>query len=86
MLDLFGESCTERKYSFVRLDGSTPTNTRMGIVDRFNDPQGADRNFSYLRRILLLLIQMACLRNLFIEFEGWRSRFKFDRSITTYPL
>ncbi|EFX87055.1 RAD54B meiotic recombination protein, partial [Daphnia pulex] len=45
MLDLFGESCTERKYSFVRLDGSTPTNTRMGIVDRFNDPQGADRVF-----------------------------------------
>jgi DNA repair and recombination protein RAD54B len=61
MLDLFGESCTERKYSFVRLDGSTPTNTRMGIVDRFNDPQGADRNFSYLRRILLLLIEMASL-------------------------
>ena len=44
MLDLFGESCTERKYSFVRLDGSTPTNTRMGIVDRFNDPQRTESN------------------------------------------
>lgn len=45
MLDLFGEACTERGYSFLRLDGSTPTNTRMGLVDRFNDPQGTNRNF-----------------------------------------
>ena len=57
MLDLFGESCTERKYSFLRLDGSTPTNSRMGLVDRFNDPQGTDRNLSHLRKMFLLLIQ-----------------------------
>ncbi|XP_057380226.1 DNA repair and recombination protein RAD54B-like [Daphnia carinata] len=45
MLDLFGEACTERSYSFLRLDGSTPTSSRMGLVDRFNDPHGTERIF-----------------------------------------
>ncbi|KAI9557966.1 RAD54B meiotic recombition protein [Daphnia sinensis] len=45
MLDLFGEACNERSYSFLRLDGSTPTSSRMGLVDRFNDPHGTERIF-----------------------------------------
>ncbi|XP_045027998.1 DNA repair and recombination protein RAD54B isoform X2 [Daphnia magna] len=45
MLDLFGETCTERNYSFLRLDGSTQTSSRMGLVDRFNDPHGTERIF-----------------------------------------
>jgi len=45
MLDLFGETCAERGYSSLRLDGSTPTALRMGLVDRFNDPQGEERIF-----------------------------------------
>jgi len=45
MLDLFGETCTQRGYSSLRLDGSTPTALRMGLVDRFNDLQGKDRKY-----------------------------------------
>ena len=45
MLDLFGQACTKREYSHLRLDGSTPTTARMRLVDRFNDPQGCERIF-----------------------------------------
>jgi len=45
MLDLMGETCTQRGYHLLRLDGSTATASRMGLVDRFNDPQGKDRIF-----------------------------------------
>ena len=53
MLDLFGEICTEKHFSFLRLDGSTPTNLRMGLVDRFNDLQGPDRKISLSIQIFL---------------------------------
>jgi hypothetical protein len=86
MLDLFGESCTERKYSFLRLDGSTPTNSRMGLVDRFNDPQGIDRNLSHLQKNVSFINSTVISRNFFIEFEGWWSWFKFDWSFTTHSL
>ncbi len=51
MLDLFGEACAERQYRYLRLDGSTPTNARMGLVDRLNDPQGVDRNFTFTSNV-----------------------------------
>lgn len=43
MLDLFETACKEHEYAFLRLDGSTPTDSRMGLVDRFNDPTGIQR-------------------------------------------
>ena len=41
-LDLFEKLCRQRRYSFVRLDGSMAINKRMKIVDRFNDPDSSD--------------------------------------------
>lgn len=35
-LDVFETMCGEDGYSFLRLDGATPTNKRQAIVDRFN--------------------------------------------------
>jgi SNF2 family DNA or RNA helicase len=35
-LDLLERMCETNKWSFVRLDGSTPPNSRQDIVDRFN--------------------------------------------------
>ena len=55
MLDIFGDACTERRYSYLRLDGATPTNTRMGLVDRFNDPHGSDRNRFCLYTFMLMI-------------------------------
>ena len=41
-LDLFEKLCRQRKYNFVRLDGSMAIKKRMKIVDRFNDPESSD--------------------------------------------
>lgn len=43
MLDFFGEACDQRKYGWLRLDGSTQATTRMGLVDRFNDSTSPER-------------------------------------------
>ena len=69
MLDLFGEACTERQYRYLRLDGSTPTSARMGLVDRLNDPQGQDRNshFTFQFGLAFLFIIHLLIRNFFAE-------------------
>ena len=46
MLDLMAKTCDERRYPHFRLDGSTATAARMGLVDRFNDPQGSERTLT----------------------------------------
>ena len=43
MLDLFENACKEQQYEFLRLDGSTQTDSRMSLVDRFNDRTGSQR-------------------------------------------
>ncbi|TRY69409.1 hypothetical protein TCAL_13441 [Tigriopus californicus] len=42
VLDLMGELCTHYDYPFLRLDGSTSTNQRQVVVNRFNDRLGKD--------------------------------------------
>lgn len=42
VLDLLGELCTHYEYPFLRLDGSTSTNQRQVVVNRFNDRLGKD--------------------------------------------
>ncbi|XP_020575569.1 DNA repair and recombination protein RAD54 [Phalaenopsis equestris] len=37
-LDLFAQLCCERKYPYVRLDGTTSIGKRQKLVNRFNDP------------------------------------------------
>lgn len=37
-LDLFAQLCRERRYPFLRLDGSTAINKRQKLVNRLNDP------------------------------------------------
>ncbi|SCV74367.1 BQ2448_6799 [Microbotryum intermedium] len=39
-LDILARLCDDRKYGFVRLDGSMSTTKRQKLVDRFNDPDG----------------------------------------------
>ncbi|XP_049935470.1 protein CHROMATIN REMODELING 25-like [Nymphaea colorata] len=36
-LDLFAQLCRERRYPFLRLDGSTSISKRQKLVNRFND-------------------------------------------------
>ncbi|PKA56106.1 DNA repair and recombination protein RAD54 [Apostasia shenzhenica] len=37
-LDLFAQLCRERRYPYVRLDGTTSIGKRQKLVNRFNDP------------------------------------------------
>ena len=37
-LDLIGQMCSERRYPYVRLDGSTTIGKRQKLVKQFNDP------------------------------------------------
>lgn len=37
-LDLFSQLCRERRYPFLRLDGTTSISKRQKLVNRFNDP------------------------------------------------
>ncbi|KAL8541379.1 hypothetical protein ACS0TY_002583 [Phlomoides rotata] len=37
-LDLFSQICRERRYPFLRLDGTTSISKRQKLVNRFNDP------------------------------------------------
>lgn len=37
-LDLFAQLCRERRYPYLRLDGTTSINKRQKLVNRFNDP------------------------------------------------
>ncbi|XP_039172560.1 protein CHROMATIN REMODELING 25 [Eucalyptus grandis] len=37
-LDLFAQLCRERRYPYLRLDGSTTISKRQKLVNRFNDP------------------------------------------------
>ncbi|XP_057964453.1 protein CHROMATIN REMODELING 25 isoform X2 [Malania oleifera] len=37
-LDLFAQLCRERRYPYLRLDGTTTINKRQKLVNRFNDP------------------------------------------------
>lgn len=41
-LDLMEKLCRNKKYGYVRLDGSMNVNKRSKIVSRFNDPQGKE--------------------------------------------
>jgi DNA repair and recombination protein RAD54 and RAD54-like protein len=41
-LDLFEKMCRLRKYGCLRLDGTMNVNKRQKLVDRFNDPDGAE--------------------------------------------
>lgn len=42
MLDILEGFCHRRGYGFLRLDGSTPTSKRQGIVERFNNKHGTE--------------------------------------------
>jgi SNF2 family DNA or RNA helicase len=39
-LDLLDKLCQLRGYSFARLDGATPVDQRIALVNRFNGPDG----------------------------------------------
>lgn len=41
-LDLFERMCRSRRYGCLRLDGSMGVSKRQKLVDKFNDPQGAE--------------------------------------------
>ena len=41
-LDLFDRLCRNRGYGSLRLDGSMAVNKRQKLVDKFNDPNGAE--------------------------------------------
>lgn len=45
-LDLFAQLCKERRYPYLRLDGSIATSKRQLLVKRFNDP--AEQQFAFL--------------------------------------
>lgn len=45
-LDLFAQICRERKYPFLRLDGTTSIGKRRKLVQRFNDP--SQNEFAFL--------------------------------------
>ena len=36
-LDLFAQLCRDKKYPYIRLDGSTSASKRQTLVDKFND-------------------------------------------------
>lgn len=44
-LELFAQLCRERRYPFLKLDGSTSISKRQKLVNRFNDPSKV-REFS----------------------------------------
>lgn len=44
-LDMFDRLCRERNYGVLRLDGSMNVNKRQKLVDKFNDPEGAESVF-----------------------------------------
>lgn len=46
-LDILGKLLDGLSYTWIRLDGSTPQNKRMGIVDRFNNAS-AEKCFAFL--------------------------------------
>lgn len=37
-LDLFAQLCRERRYPYLRLDGTTSISKRQKLVNHFNDP------------------------------------------------
>ncbi|BGP16166.1 hypothetical protein JCM10213_006101 [Rhodosporidiobolus nylandii] len=41
-LDMFEKLCANRKYGFLRLDGTMNVTKRQKLVDRFNDPDGKE--------------------------------------------
>ncbi|KAL8674499.1 MAG: hypothetical protein Q9168_001091 [Polycauliona sp. 1 TL-2023] len=41
-LDMFDKLCRSRGYGSLRLDGSMAVNKRQKLVDKFNDPEGAE--------------------------------------------
>ncbi|KAK3733948.1 hypothetical protein QZH41_010769 [Actinostola sp. cb2023] len=41
-LDIFEKLCRQRRYQYVRLDGTMSIKKRQKIVDSFNDPKGSD--------------------------------------------
>ncbi|KAJ7967452.1 Protein CHROMATIN REMODELING like [Quillaja saponaria] len=41
-LDLFAQLCRERRYPYLRLDGTTSISKRQKLVNRFNDPSKDD--------------------------------------------
>ncbi|MCJ1392410.1 DNA-dependent ATPase protein rad54 [Xylographa bjoerkii] len=41
-LDIFDKLCRARNYGVLRLDGTMNVNKRQKLVDRFNDPEGAE--------------------------------------------
>ncbi|KAK4696886.1 hypothetical protein P7C70_g8300, partial [Phenoliferia sp. Uapishka_3] len=44
-LDVFEKLCNDRKYGWLRLDGSMNPNKRQKLVDKFNDPDGKELVF-----------------------------------------
>lgn len=44
-LDLFERLCADRRYSFLRLDGTMTVSKRQSLVEKFNDPEGTHTIF-----------------------------------------
>lgn len=44
-LDLFSQLCRERRYPFLRLDGTTSISKRQKLVNHFNDPAKVPGDF-----------------------------------------
>jgi len=71
-LDLLQNMLSGKGYSFLRLDGSTPTGKRQDLVDKFNrvDSEAACMNPPYLAILILTPRNKShffCLQNLGVQ-------------------